>query len=55
MTPEQALNNLDGAVSQISLTRQQHIILAQSVDVLSKAIQEHKIIDLHPVQDPLAE
>lgn len=38
MNPEQALQNLDAIVATIQLTRQQHIVLQESVRVLSEFI-----------------
>ncbi len=40
MDPKQALNNLDVAVSELTLTRPQHILLASSVSRLKDLIQE---------------
>lgn len=41
MTPAQALDNLDRAVALLSLSREQHIILAQSVQVLAPIVAAH--------------
>ncbi len=38
MDPEQALKILDQAVAQLTLARQDHMVLLQAVDVLQKAI-----------------
>lgn len=38
MTPQQALETLDNAVSQLSLSRKDHITLVQAVGVLKEAI-----------------
>ena len=40
MDPKQALSNLDVAVSDLTLTRPQHILLASSVSRLKDVIQE---------------
>ncbi|MCG3198556.1 MAG: hypothetical protein GHCLOJNM_03059 [bacterium] len=41
MNPEQALQNLDAIVATIQLTRQQHIVLQESVRVLTEFIASH--------------
>lgn len=38
MTPEQAIQNLDNAVSQMNLSRAQHAGLMQSIQVLNALI-----------------
>jgi methylthioribose-1-phosphate isomerase len=42
MTPEQALQNLDRAVSQLSATRETHVALQQSIAVLSQLVMAAK-------------
>jgi hypothetical protein len=39
MTPQQALEILDGAVAQISLNRNQHATLVQALQILAQAIE----------------
>lgn len=45
MEPLQALENLNQAVSQLALTRQQHMILAKSVEVIRERLA-------NPVPEP---
>ncbi|NUN94556.1 MAG: hypothetical protein HUU16_00130 [Candidatus Omnitrophica bacterium] len=42
MTPEQALQNLDAIVATVQLTRSQHVVLQESVRVLSEFITAHQ-------------
>ncbi len=42
MTPEQALENLNAAVGLLQLTRQQHLILAKSVEVIRVVLSNEK-------------
>ncbi len=44
MEPEQALENLNQAVGQLALTRQQHLILAKSVEVIREALAHYRAI-----------
>jgi len=37
-TPAQALNTIDGAVAQISASREGHIVLQQAIAILREAI-----------------
>ena len=45
MEPLQALENLNQAVSQLALTRQQHMILAKSVEVIRAALNEDPLVE----------
>lgn len=40
MTPEQALENLNQAAGQLQLTREQHLILAKSVERIRAVLTE---------------
>ena len=40
LTPEQALTNLDNAVGGLNGTRQAHVLMQQSVQVLQAALAE---------------
>jgi hypothetical protein len=40
MTPKQAIEILDNAVSQMALNRQQHATLVEALQVLVKSIEE---------------
>ena len=42
MTPEQALETLDGAVAQLNLTRPQHVQLQEAVQTLAKLVDAPK-------------
>ena len=42
MTPEQALKTLDGAASMANLQREGHVLVQGAVQILLKAVKDHK-------------
>jgi hypothetical protein len=44
ITPEQAIMTIDNAVAQIHGTREQHIVLQQSIEVIKDMIAAYRVL-----------